>query len=111
MLEECLTGTHGHAVVLGEDEIDGVVVAGIFVHDMIAAGLGPVALQGSHQLNAGEGLQGIGEPLVALDGWRRSFEAHNLQHTSPTLQLRSDILAHDTPHLVVVGADESSELL
>ena len=100
-----LSHTHGHAVVMCKHRICFKQVQ-VSVQCRFAGALfGPVALKGGRNGNARVPFQRIHKPVVPLNGRRRTFQPHHLNHMALPLQLHGNVFAHGAPHLVVVGTN------
>ena len=80
-------------------------------HGLVAALLGPVALQTGRHLDAGSAAHGLGKALAALYRRRASLETFYLYYGACALELRGYVLAYLASHELIVGSDVGSELL
>ena len=106
-----LAGTHRHAVVLCENEIDMAEITLIVFNSRIAALLCPVSLESVCQLYLWKTVDGSDKTIMPLDGRGGVFESFDLQYAAFSMKLMCDILSHGFSHLIVVGTDESSVFL
>ncbi len=107
---------HRHAVVLSEDVVDGLsygfgMCLEVGFHGIVAALLGPIALQTGRHLDAGSAAHGLGKALAAVYRRRASLETFYLYYGACALETRGYVLAYLASHELVVGTDVGSELL
>ena len=104
-------GTHRHAVVLCENEIDMAEITLIVFNCHVAALLCPVSLESVCQLYLWKTVDSLDKTVMPLNGRGGVFESFDLQYAAFSMKLMCDILSHGFSHLIVVGTDESCVFL
>ena len=83
----------------------------IVAHRLVAAFLGPVALQRGRQADVGVSGECLSKATMTINGRRRAAQAHDFEHNPPSVEPIGSIFAHGAAHGVVVGSHEGRVVL